>query len=166
MSSRSSNVFLWSLDAAAVTVCCFSVNLGGAWYGGPAHPANLFMTVLYMVFWAGFSFGCRTSPIATRAVFWLSLITFFSSMASLTYSLFRWNILFLPAAVLAVFSAVPMYGCAYCCSGLGCTPSPLCCLSAGWYLLARRCSGGNKKDAFRRLFYLGQDSWNWPVYRR
>ena len=110
MSSRSSNVFLWSLAAAAVTVCCFSVNLGGAWYGGPAHPANLFMTFLYTVFWAGFSFEFRTSPIAARAVFGLSLITFFSSMASLTYSLFRWNILFLPAAVLAVFSAVPMYG--------------------------------------------------------
>ena len=110
MSSRSPNVPLWAFAAAAVTVCCFWVNLGGAWYGGPAHPANLFMTILYAVFWAGFSFRCRTSPIAARTVFWLSLITFCSSMACLTYSLFRWNILFLPAAVLAVFSAVPMYG--------------------------------------------------------
>lgn len=109
MSSRSPNILLWSFTAIAVTVCSFCVNLGGTWYGGPAKLNNLFMTIFYAVLGGIFTLMNRNSRVLSRISFVISCLTFVSSVISLI-AMRGGEFFVVLAVVLAVFSAVPMYG--------------------------------------------------------
>ena len=91
-----------------VTVCCFAVNLGGAWQGGPAKASGLAATAIYIVSWALFSVAASPSMPYVRFTFAVSLLTFLSSISSL---IVRWTKSdFVFALLLSFFSAVPFYG--------------------------------------------------------
>ena len=109
MSSRSPNVPLWIFAALAVTACCFRGNLGGAWYGGPAKPYHLLMTLVYMGFWGIFTAVGKNSGVLSRISLVVSGLTFAASLLALIVTV-GGDFLLLPAVVLALFSAVPMYG--------------------------------------------------------
>ena len=109
MSSRSPNVPLWIFAALAVTACCFRGNLGGAWYGGPAKPYHLLMTLVYMGFWGIFTAVGKNSGVLSHISLVVSGLTFAASLLALIVTV-GGDFLLLPAVVLALFSAVPMYG--------------------------------------------------------
>ncbi len=101
-------LFLGIALAIAVTVCCFLLNLGGAWYGGAADLSELAVTLLYVIFWVVFSIVSPKHTPFVKIVFVISLLSFISSICSLIFRLTHSG--FILATLISVFASVPFYG--------------------------------------------------------
>lgn len=100
------------LSSAAVllltVVAVFTVNLGGAWYGGTASPAALGATVVYAGAVTVFLMTGRGSRVGVRVGFVWSLLSFLSAAWSLLMRLLHSG--FVISAIISILTSVPFYG--------------------------------------------------------
>lgn len=94
--------------ALAVMAGCFAVNAAGAWDGGPASAWHLAATLLYVLFWGGFTAAARKYAPCLKLSFGLSLLTFFSAAVGLICRLLSAGGFL--AAFACVFASIPFYG--------------------------------------------------------
>lgn len=102
------NSILGVILAAAAMISCFVINIGGAWYGGPANGGQFIVTVLYIIFWGVFTVVSHKFSPLVKASFLISLVTFISSANSLVCRLLGSGGFI--AAFTSVFASVPFYG--------------------------------------------------------
>lgn len=93
--------------ALILTVFCFAINVGAAWWGGKADIGHLATTLLYLLVWFAFTYLSRNFRPMIRLSFVMSLLTFISSMISLRAIIFGAGFI---SAFLSVFASVPFYG--------------------------------------------------------
>jgi len=97
--------------AAAAMISCIVINVGGAWEGGAATAGELITTVIYLIFWGGFSVASRKYALFANISFVVSLLTAISSVNALF-----WNLTGrggFTSAIISIFTSVPFYGLRY-----------------------------------------------------
>ena len=99
---------IWIFLAVIVTAGCFASNLGGAWIGHPAKPAQFLMTAVYIIFWGMFAVVTRKHIVLIRISLAISLLTAIGAVAALSTMLVNFGLIF--AVLLGAFTAVPFYG--------------------------------------------------------
>lgn len=104
---------LWLAPAVAIYAACFSLNVGGAWYGGPAQWHQLAVTVIYILFCAVFTWNARSSRGRLLFCRVFSALTLAAGVTGHLSRALPSDWLVLPALVLTPFSSIPLYGLRY-----------------------------------------------------
>ena len=99
---------IWISLAVIVTAGCFASNLGSAWMGGPARPAQFLMTMVYIIFWGLFSFSTLRKTEMVWVAVVMSALTSIGAVSSFIMTLLHGG--FILTAILSTFASVPFYG--------------------------------------------------------
>lgn len=98
------------LGIPAIFALCCRANLADAWMGGRASYLHLSAGIIYVLFWAVFTFVARRSRGMLRLCQIIALLGLGGALTGLMARSAIGDFLIIPALLLTPFSTVPLYG--------------------------------------------------------